>query len=333
MWSLANHTPYLAERTWIQDSEGARHWVVVVKATWSILEDGSTKLADEQVDPQHLPVYRGDDGISSLIYEQDLIAGKPGTDVYLNASAYAPRGRATSHVEVSLKVGKRMKTLDVYGERYFKRNLFGRIVASRPARFESLPVIYEYAYGGYDKSHSNPNKHRMFEPNPVGRGHVTRPSSRIDQPAPSVESKRDANRVAAGFGAVCSYWLPRRAFAGTYDDKWLNERKPLLPHDFDPRFHMCAPPDQQFTPHLRGGELVELVNLSPRPLIRFEIPKVYLRFTSAFGSETREHRAKLDTVIIEPDHPRVVTVWHTSLACHHDADYLDECAIDELEYI
>jgi hypothetical protein len=96
---------------------------------------------------------------------------------------------------------------------------------------------------------------------------------------------------------------------------------------------MCAPADQQFTPHLRGGEPVELVNLSPRGVIRFELPKVYLHFASHFGRDVREHRAKLDTVVIEPDRSRFMTVWHTSLECHHDVDYLDECVIRELRYL
>ena len=37
------------------------------------------------------------------------------------------------------------------------------------------------------------------------------------------------------------------------------------------------------------------------------------RFTSG---EVLRHRAKLHTVILEPDVPRVLMVWHTHLPCH-----------------
>jgi len=33
MWALTNHTPYAAERTCVVDRDGARQWIVVMKAT------------------------------------------------------------------------------------------------------------------------------------------------------------------------------------------------------------------------------------------------------------------------------------------------------------
>ena len=46
----------------------------------------------------------------------------------------------------------------------------------------------------------------------------------------------------------------------------------------------------------------------------------------------REHRAKLHTVVLEPDHPRVLMVWHTSLPCTHDAESLEDTTIGEKPY-
>ena len=50
MWALINETPYKAAATAIIDKAGARHWVVVVKGTFTLQGDGSTRLAKEQVD-------------------------------------------------------------------------------------------------------------------------------------------------------------------------------------------------------------------------------------------------------------------------------------------
>jgi len=68
MWMLENHTPYAAERSWVQDKNGVQHWIVVVKATYDIRQDGSTELAETQEPPVRLGVHRGDPATSSLIY-------------------------------------------------------------------------------------------------------------------------------------------------------------------------------------------------------------------------------------------------------------------------
>lgn len=335
MWELVNRTPYLAERTWVQDAEGAKHYVVVVKATWLIKPDGSTELAEEKVEPLLLPKYRGEDGTSSLLYEGDLIAGKPGTDLYVNGSAHAPGGRPAPRVSVALRIGKLEKVLEVLGEQRFGRDLVGEVVPSTPLPFVQAPIIYEHAYGGFDATDPDPSKQKLFDANPVGTGHVAQRATLVGQRAPSIGFPGHGwgTKGAAGFGAVCSYWTPRRQYAGTYDAKWVLERKPLLPADFDPRFHMCAPADQQFFPHLRGGEQVELVHMTPSGVLRFTIPKVYLAFRTRILGKHTEHRANLVTVVVEPDVPRVITVWHTSIPCHHHADYLEETRIRQLRYV
>ena len=46
MWMLENHTPYEAERSWVQDKNGIQHWIVVVKATYDIRHDGLVEVAE-----------------------------------------------------------------------------------------------------------------------------------------------------------------------------------------------------------------------------------------------------------------------------------------------
>lgn len=335
MWTLHNRTPYAAERTWVQDPDGAKRWVVVVKGTFDIHPDGRLTVADEQLPPLLAPEYHGVDGASSLRYESDLIPPKPGTDVILNGHAYAPAGRPATRVAVALGVGSRRKILEVIGDRVFQRSLVGTVTPSAPEPFLHLPLVYERAYGGHDTHSPDPAAHRMFAANPVGTGHVAHRSTLIGQPVANIEhpGAPPGSRGAAGFGPICSHWSPRRELAGTYDTRWVATRKPLLPEDFDPRFHMCAPQDQQHVPHLRGGVAIELVNLTPSGVLCFSLPKVYLAFRTRIALRRVEHRAVLHTVVLEPDHPRVSMVWHTSLLCHHQAGDLEDTTISEKPYL
>ena len=41
---------------------------------------------------------------------------------------------------------------------------------------------------------------------------------------------------------MAPHWLPRRAWAGTYDDAWRISRAPYLPADFDARFFQLYSP-------------------------------------------------------------------------------------------
>ena len=334
MWALENRTAYKAERTWLQDVDGGKRWIVVVKGTFDILPNGETRVAEEQVDPLLAPEYLGEDGASSLRYESDLIPPKPGTDVYVNGSAYAPGGVPATRVSVGLRIGGRpLKVLDVVGDRTYESDL-GRAVPSSPRPFVDKPLVYERAYGGYDNVDPSPLKQVLHASNPVGCGVARMAGRLLGRPAPNLRRPGGGERETVGYGAVASYWAPRMAFGGTYDAKWVTDRKPLLPLDFDPRFHMCAPQDQQFIPHLRGGERIELANMTPSGGLSFDIPKRFIGMSTAFSTreEAVRHRAVLHTVIVEPDVPRVIVVWHGSLRCQREADFLDETTITEKEY-
>lgn len=64
---------------------------------------------------------------------------------------------------------------------------------------------------------------------------------------------RAYGRSPAGFGPLGKAWAPRLALAGTYDARWLDERHPRLPEDFDFAYWNGAPADQQIDfPDLTG---------------------------------------------------------------------------------
>ena len=108
---------------------------------------------------------------------------KPRCDVLLNGSAYAPGGRPTRKVAVTLGVGPWSKTFNVVGRRAWEAGITG-ISAGRAAPFDVMPISYDGAFGGLDNFHDDPEKHTAYMANPVG--------SRIPQAAGQGAGRRHA---------------------------------------------------------------------------------------------------------------------------------------------
>ncbi|WNZ61369.1 DUF2169 domain-containing protein [Myxococcus sp. MxC21-1] len=330
MWRLLNRTPYAAERTWMRSHDGQHLWIVAVKATYELGESGKLKIADKQLPPLLAPEYRGDPGSSSLLYDVDLTDTKPGTDIILNASAYARGGKPTRELLAGFRLGPVKKLLNVRGERIWESGLLRGIHPSEPRPFSCIKITYEQAFGGMDSSNPAPLKHRMENQNPVGRGFAITKEHLVGKPVPNVTyPDDDAISRPAGFGALASYWSPRRELWGTFDEAWMKKRRPLLPVDYNSQALMCSPIDQRPTGYLRGGERVRLLHLTPAGQLEFDLPKVELRFQTRFGHRRVEHASQLSMVVIEPDAARLLMTWHTALPCHHDAEALDETTITE----
>jgi hypothetical protein len=335
MWVLDNRTPYAAERNWTRDTRGRHRWIVAVRATFDLDEYGSLRLADEQPPPALAPAYHGEPGTSSLRWDSDLLRVRTCTDVIAEAHAHAPMGRARPSLPVRLRVGPIDKQLVVFGPRQYQRGAAG-VVLGAPQPFVSQAISYEGAFGGTDASDPDPLKHVRDERNPLGRGFALDRKRLVGSLAPSIEyAKGNLAEVGpAGFGAIDPAWLPRRKYAGTYDATWEKEKRPLLPDDYDDLFASAAPSDQRVADHLYGGETVELSGLTPTGGLRFELPKVYLTYTTFFGARRAHHRGKLITVLLQPELGKVSLVWQSSLLVNAaEIDYLDETRIGEKAYV
>ncbi|MCV5919813.1 DUF2169 domain-containing protein, partial [Escherichia coli] len=77
----------------------------------------------------------------------------------------------------------------------------------------------------------------------------------------------------AGFGPVPPFFEARQTLAGTFDEEWIENRKPMLPLDFDRRFFQSAPADQQCKGFLKGGERLMMSGFCHDDTISFRIPK------------------------------------------------------------
>jgi hypothetical protein len=334
MWALDNRTPYSAERNWIRDKDGRHHWLVAVKASFDVSADGRVSLADEQTPPALAPEYTGAPGQSSLRWDSDLLFAKKCSDVVVEGQAHASGG-PRDQVKVSLRVGPIRKQLAVFGTRVYYKGIGGLAVSS-PATFVTRPIVYEWAFGGSDSSDLDPGKHRLDERNPIGRGFAVNEDSLIDQPAHAIEYPGANPRKVgpAGFGAIDPAWSPRRQRAGTYDADWARAKKPLLPDDYDDLFGSSAPDDQRSAAFLRGGEAVELESMTPEGVLRFALPRIYLTYTTYFGSRSEEHRGQLVTVLLFPELMKLSLVWQSTLFVGpRDGDYLDRTQIGEKRYL
>lgn len=334
MWLIANQTPFAADYGWLRDKAGNKLWLVVVKAAFDIQPDGSCRLAAKNAPVWQIAQPYGEFGQSSLQYESDLSALKPATDILVRGDAIAPRGRRASSVDVALRTGSINKRLRVSGDRTWERDVLG-LKISDPEPFERMPINYERAYGGWDRSSSDPQDHRLDDRNPVGTGFAVRAENcegmrlpNIEHPGELISSWKD-RPAPAGFNVVDCAWSPRRQLAGTYDEQWRKTRFPLWAADFDPRYGNCAPADQQADGYLEGGEHVEVRGMSESGVLAFDIPKVKLGFRTRFGSKRVDHEGQLCTVTIEPNTARLVLAWQTSLVCNRQADELDETLVVE----
>lgn len=326
MWQLDNRTPFAAGQGWVRNLDGAETWLVVVKASFDILADGSTRIARTQAPVTRSPVYLGEPGRSSIVYEHDFCLGKMVTDIVVNGLAHAPGGRPATSVDAGFRVGDLRKVVRVFGDRTW--GPMGTAI-SDPVPFTTMPIVYERAYGGADQGSPQPEVDSCFA-NPVGTGFIASRATAARVPLPNVEypdqliGTWSARPKPAGFGVIGVSWEERAALAGTCDQAWKDQRFPLLPGDFDMRHHQCVPRDQQAASFLTGGEGVALLNLTPSGMLRFDLPRPDLAFETVFADgERRAHTPQLHTVIIEPSLLRLSLVWHGALECHAKAYQLD----------
>jgi len=326
VWVLDNLTPFVAERSWVRDKNGAEIWVIAIKASFDFTATGQVVLAEQQQAITMAAEYT-DETNTVLRYDTDLPECKIATDVLLNGTAYAPDGHPAKQWVVSLRVGPINKSLLISGDRVWQKG-FLKPVLSEPKPIVSLPLGYQYAFGGCDPSGSNAQP--VYAHNPIGRGYAQEKSAFIDLPAPNIEYLSSPIRhwqdqpPPAAFSAIPGHRQPRADFAGTYDQVWEHQRHPLLPEDFDPRFFQCAPLDQQVPGFLKGGEQVELTHLTPIRKVALYLPKASFHLVTRFSDGHKQvHRAHLHTVIVEPDEHRIVMVWHSRLPCHHRVNLLE----------
>lgn len=320
MFAVRNSTKYQAQPAVLTDRDGRDVVVVVAKGTFQVSPSGVVSLAGEQVPLVFADEYLGDPGQTSLKAACDMVLFKPRTDVIVLGQAHSPQGEPITQMDVELRVGDLQKRLRVMGNRRWEKRLMS-LTPTEPEPFQKMPLSFERAFGGRCPVAAESEEEQQDDRNPVGVGYVAVAEQSVDKPLPNLEDPaalistwKDRPDPRA-FGYVCGHWQPRRAFAGTYDDRWQRERMPLLPDDFDYRFFNVAPLDQQLPGYLVGGERVELRGFTPDGEFSFELPQDKVGVNLLFPMEVeRAEPAVLDTLIIEPDLRRFQLVWRAKFS-------------------
>lgn len=231
-------------------------------------------------------------------------------------------------LDVALTVGQMHKTVRVFGDRQWQD---GKI--TRPTPFQTMPMVYEKAYGGIHIV--NGELAGTESRNPVGRGFAgtRKPGDMNGVPLPNLEDPRHLIREVrdqpppACFGFCSPNWQPRVSFAGTYDEAWQTTRAPYLPTDFDSRFLNMAHPDLVFPGYLQGGEPVSLTHMHPGGPLQFEVPAVKLVSRVKIDGQVEMPEFRLETLILEPNQLTFSLVWRAAVPCDKKALKISEVSI------
>ncbi|MBZ4420400.1 DUF2169 domain-containing protein [Myxococcus sp. RHST-1-4] len=290
-----------------------------MKGTFEIDAGGGARLSDVQEAMVFADVHQGEPGTTSLRYESDFAPFKPRADLLVLGQAVSPTGKPVTESLVTLELGTVRKAIRVTGDRRWERGLLG-LRASAPRAFVQMPLVYERAFGGTDLTHADPRHHGAELRNPVGVGYRKNPDARAAEgtPLPNLEDPRQPlsgwrdTPVSMGFGPVGRSWQPRLAHAGTYDARWQEEDYPFLPRDFDTRYFLCAPVDQQ-VPYPRGGEVLRCTGMTRGGALVARVPTLRFPVTFRFDDGDQSHEPLLDTLLVEPDSRRMMLTWRASV--------------------
>jgi len=326
---IANATSFTVATLRWPDVDTRPKLTIIVKATFVLGREGE----GVQPTPKQLPIFNNDIMTEAqppaVRFESDLVPFKPCTDVVLVGRAYAPEDKPVTEIVAGLRVGQLRYGVAVVGDRTWQAQLLDKPTISHTLPFRTMDLVYERAFGGFDKPAG-----MYCKENHVGTGFIGKRTAERLQGLrlPNLEDPRNLINAwnsrprPAGFGFYGRGWAPRLAYAGTYDDNYMKERHPLLPTDFSFRFFNGAHPDLQVGGYLRGDEEVDLLNVCPEASrVHFRLPGVapkisIARWTVPPEEWLQEHagpdgslpsdlplveeplKAVLDTLVFVPDH-------------------------------
>jgi len=317
---IINQTPFEFAPLFVADEDGRPIVATVIKATLMVSAQGEVTRAEQQEAISFAGEYYGEPGESSMRREPEVAFVKPGTDCVLQGHATAVR--RVTHVDVGFRIGPLQKVARVTGDRRWEPGLVGKRI-SAPQPFERLPLVYERAFGGWDRTPEKEGDHSFEPQNPVGVGFVAKRGKFVPgAPLPNIEDPKKpltshgGHVATVGFGFVGYDWQPRAGFAGTYDEAWERERAPLLPKDFDRRFFQGASPGLTADRPFQGNEPVSVIGATPEGRWDFRLPGIgapTCEVATHYGP-TQALQTVLDTVIVDADARQVLLLWRAHMA-------------------
>jgi hypothetical protein len=207
------------------------------------------------------------------------------TDVVVRGAAFAPGGRPTPSMLVSVSVGKATKRIQVFGRRLIQWDAQGKPRLGAPEPFAEMPVTYENAYGGADQrvpvkegpltvgdlERLQSDHPGLYPRNPLGKGYVVLRDPVEGVELPNLEDPDDLltperlivndpalwhrQPLPMGFEYTNPLMFPRFVYLGL--DAWFTPpqdaslaevRRAWLPPDFRRLFGAGVDPTQSAPP-------------------------------------------------------------------------------------
>lgn len=295
--------------------------VVVLKGTFDVAHGEPPAISKDQDPFTNADVYSGEPGKSGILVEGDRVPPKPGTGVTLTAHAVAPEG--ARKLDVGVRVGNLIQSAVIHGNRHWD-SLLGLSHISSAEPFDRIPLTWENAFGGADQTPKSAMDWEFQADNHVGKGFFARktckpvkgtPLPNIEHPNQLIRSPND-RPPSIGFCPVSPHWQPRAAFAGTYDDKWHEDRAPLFPDDFNPQFYQSAPRGLSATNYFTGGESCVVIGTTPMGRLEFNLPTLSPGFRLCWRTGAIGLKPQLDTVHIDTNRMRLHLIWRAAEEIH-----------------
>ena len=324
--TFENHTPFPAIAWPNTCKEGKTHTSIVVRVKYlfeTLDESGlwSLKLAKEQEELFDEDKFYENNIKASVLYESDYVTYKPSGDLILNAYAHEKEEQSSWTCGVELlreENGSFHKLLAqkvrVYAERKWHWWLHGWNLYQN-SKSKKVALRYENAYGGYSLNPKREEDGELeylahYKANPVGKGIIHKalrkgegefPAHQIeafDEKITSINSKNSPQ----GFGFIHRSWSPRLEMAGTADDKWLKEKWPILPDDFDEAFNNAAHPNLRLKKgsYFQAGDLIIMNKmLKGKEEQGFCVPSFYFKADNNQSHKSSEFFLDIDTIVVE----------------------------------
>lgn len=311
---IINQTPFTFANIFGNVFSPKHSLTLIVKGTFDLSPRKKTTLSEQQSYPTGDEFYVDDEEMQGgARYSSDFAFFKARADLLLVGKCHAPEGTMVPARQVTFQVGSRSKSLNVYGNRYWKRGLLGSN-ATDPEPFSEMELRYENSFGG-----------KEYKKNPVGKGlgKIELEDGKKVQPLPNIVSPDDEivsprrRPEPAGFGPIGRMWQHRYSKLGTYKANYLKERWPWFPKDFDWSYFNAAPDDMWIEGYLRGDEELFFENLHPvHSEYRSHLPGLRIRCflneidgTNRSETHFREVPLKLDTLWVDMEDEKLVLVW------------------------
>ena len=249
-----------------RDSSGRWILSVLAKRTYRIQGD-ACRVSGEQLCLIEEPLIDEDSGL--LLADIDVFPFKLLTDVVVLGTAYNSTGQPT--FKAALRVGEITRWLQAWGDRKATLTHDGRIVYSPAKVAASVPLSYQFAYGGRDTvaEAKNGNPHAVMRPflgaavsdammaaaspyayprNPSGRGYIVENSREAIEAAdlPNLEDPGDPLTPARLIVGTSRRWplQPIPASFGWIRYAWFPRIADLgFVPDFDPEVNLALAPE------------------------------------------------------------------------------------------